>query len=346
MRALVLRDFGELMVERRTDPDPGPREALVRITATGICGSDLHGFTGESGRRAPGQVMGHETVGTVHTPSRAGGPPAGTVVTVNPVISCGKCAACRSGREQACPDKLVIGVHTEVVSAFAELMAVPVGNLVQLPDAMPVEYGALVEPLAVGYHALRRGDAGPGDAVLVLGAGPIGQACVLAAQRLGAEAVAVSEPDPHRRRLAGALGAKALDPGEGQLVDRAVDALGQRPTLVVDAVGATATLRDALACAVLGGRVVLVGMATPSVDLPAYAVSTEERTVIGSFCYSAAEFRDTAMWVGGAPAELASLVDGRVDLGGAPAAFTRLANGEDQASKVLVFPNGTPEQEA
>lgn len=153
MRALVLRDFGELMVERRTDPDPGPREALVRITATGICGSDLHGFTGESGRRAPGQVMGHETVGTVHTPSRAGGPPAGTVVTVNPVISCGKCAACRSGREQACPDKRVIGVHTEVVSAFAELMAVPVGNLVQLPDAMPVEYGALVEPLAVGYHA-------------------------------------------------------------------------------------------------------------------------------------------------------------------------------------------------
>ncbi|MGH3097063.1 MAG: zinc-dependent alcohol dehydrogenase [Streptosporangiales bacterium] len=342
MRALRLRDFGELAVEQVPDPEPGPHEALVRITATGICGSDLHGFTGETGRRAPGQVMGHETVGTVETPSRTGGPPAGAVVTVNPVISCGQCAACRAGSEQACPTKSVIGVHTEIVSAFAELMAVPAGNLVELPYSMPEEYGALVEPLAVGYHALRRGDAGPGDVVLVVGAGPIGQACVLAARRLGAEAVAVSEPDPHRRGLAGALGAEMLDPGEGELATRAADALRRPPTLTVDAVGATASLRDALASTAPGGRVVLVGMATPDVDVPAYAVSTQERTVIGSFCYSAGEFRDTAAWVGGAPAELASLVEGRVDLAGAPAAFTRLAKGEDQASKVLVFPYGVP----
>ncbi|MGH3500648.1 MAG: zinc-dependent alcohol dehydrogenase, partial [Nocardioidaceae bacterium] len=182
MRALVLRDFGDLTVEARPDPVPGPGEALVRITATGICGSDLHGFTGESGRRAPGQVMGHETVATVHTASGTGGPPAGSVVTVNPVLYCGRCPTCRAGREQACPDKKVIGVHPEVSSAFAELMAVPARNLVELPGTMPVEYGALVEPLAVGYHALRRGDCGSGDTVLVVGAGPIGQACVLAAR--------------------------------------------------------------------------------------------------------------------------------------------------------------------
>lgn len=342
MRVLVLRDFGEMAVEERPDPELGPHEALVRITATGICGSDLHGFTGENGRRSPGQVMGHETVGTVQTPSRSGGPEAGSVVTVNPVMSCGECAACRAGREQACPTKTVIGVHADVVSAFAEEMAVPVGNLIELPGAMPEEYGALVEPLAVGYHALRRGDAGLGDAVLVIGAGPIGQACVLAARRLGAEAVAVSEPDPHRRGLAAALGATPLDPGEEGLAARAADALGQPPTLTVDAVGATATLRDALACTAPGGRVVLVGMATPDVDVPAYTVSTQERTVIGSFCYSAQEFRDTASWVGGAPAELANLVEARVDLAGAPAAFVRLAKGEEPASKVLVFPHGVP----
>ena len=110
----------------------------------------------------------------------------------------------------------------------------------------------------------------------------------------------------------------------------------------VDGVTATASLRDALACTVLGGRVVLVGMAAPEVGVSAYALSTEERAVIGSFCYSAAEFRDTAAWVGGAPAELARLVEGRVDLAGAADAFTRLASGTDQASKVLVFPHGVP----
>ena len=342
MQALVLRDFWDIGAEERPDPVPGQDEALVEITATGICGSDLHGFTGENGRRSPGQVMGHETVGVVKAAAGDGGPAEGSAVTVNPVLYCGTCAACRSGREQACPNKQVIGVHAALSSAFAELMAVRTRNLVPLPDTLPREYGALVEPLSVGYHALRRGDCGPDDTVLVVGGGPIGQACVLAARRLGVQRVAVSEPDAHRRELNASLGAVALDPREGEVAPRVADALDGPPTLAVDAVGATPTIRDALASAAPGGRVVLVGMAAPAVDIQAYAVSTEERALVGSFTYTATEFRETAEWVAGNPPELANLIEGRVDFAGAPEAFTSLAKGENPASKVLVFPHGVP----
>ncbi|MGH3588361.1 MAG: zinc-dependent alcohol dehydrogenase, partial [Pseudonocardia sp.] len=173
MRALVLDDFWQLSVGSVPDPAPGPDDVLIEVVATGICGSDLHGYTGENGRRVRGQVMGHETVGRVLT--AAGDLAVGDAVTVNPVLWCGRCRHCAAGREQACPDKQVIGVAPELVSAFAERMAVPVRNVVPLPEGMPLEHGALVEPLAVGYHALVRGACGAGEAVLVIGGGPIGQ---------------------------------------------------------------------------------------------------------------------------------------------------------------------------
>lgn len=342
MRALVLRDYGIMAVETRPDPIPAKGDALVRITATGICGSDVHGFTGESGRRVPGQVMGHETVGVVEK-GPSDGPRPGSIVTVNPVLFCGYCPICRSGREQACLNKRVIGVTAELSSAFAELMAVPVRNLELLPQTMPVEYGALVEPLAVGYHALRRGGAEHSDTVLIIGGGPIGQACALAARRLDIDRLAVSEPVPRRRALVEEFGAVALDPNENDLPGQATRALGKAPTLVVDAVGLSATVRDAFQTCAPAGRVVLVGMGAHSLEVPAYAVSTEERTLIGSFCYSAREFTETAHWVADEPKELAQLIEGRIELDEAPEAFISIAEGRNQASKVLVFPNGVVE---
>ena len=358
MRALVLRDFWDLSVEELPDPVPEPGDVLIRVTATGICGSDLHGFTGETNRRHPGQVMGHETVGRVQSgpPPAPGGAPSGAAagaapaggavpgaaVAVNPVLACGQCAACAAGREHACPHKRLIGVHPEITSAFAELMAVPAGNLVPIPDTLPEEYGALVEPLAVGYHAALRGECQPDDRVLVIGAGPIGQSCIAAAHRIGAMAVAASEPEPDRRALAGRLGAVPLDPGAGELPRLVAEALAGPATLVLDAVGSDQSIGDSLGCSAPGARIVLVGMAAPQVGVPAYAVSTEERSLIGSFCYSAAEFRGTAAWVSGQPPALAHLIESRVDLDGAPAAFTRLARGASTAAKVLVFPNGLP----
>ena len=333
----------ELRVEDRDDPQPSGDEVVVRIEATGICGSDFHGFTGQTGRRRPGQVMGHETVGYVDSVgSEVADLPRGTLVTVNPVLSCDRCDVCAAGNEQRCPNRTVIGVAPDVSAAFAEKMVVRRSNIVPLDPSLSPEIGALVEPLAVGYHAALRGGCGPDDRVLVVGGGPIGQACLLACRRLGATRVVVSDVKPERRRLCETLGARTVDPGNPGLAAHVADALGGPATLAIDAVGLTPTLRDALAATAMGARVVLVGMGAQQVEVPAYAVSTEERTVIGSFCYSRQDFADTARWVGETDVDLSHLVDGRVGLGAADEAFTALARGTTAASKILVFPHGVP----
>jgi threonine dehydrogenase-like Zn-dependent dehydrogenase len=344
MRALVYHGPNDIGVEERVDPEPGPGEVLLRITATGICGSDLHGYTGENKRRHPGQIMGHETVGRIVAVGPDVSDPdlePGRVATVNPVIGCGECAQCATGTEQLCPRRKVIGVDREIASAFAELMAAPARNVVVLPQDVPEEYGALVEPLSVGYHAATGGRVGSDDAVLVVGGGPIGQACALAARRLGVEQVVVSEPSTARRGLVGKLGFATIDPTTGDLPDQVQAALGRPATAVLDAVGTSRTLGDGLRASSLGARIVLVGMGSRELTLAAYDVSTFERSIIGSFTYPSREFRETAAWVASRPDGLQHLVDRRVGLDDAPGAFAGLASGELDASKIMVFPHGT-----
>jgi threonine dehydrogenase-like Zn-dependent dehydrogenase len=345
MRALVLEEWWKLVVKDVADPVVGEHDILLEILATGICGSDIHGYTGDNGRRKLGQVMGHETAGRVIARGAGlgdgDGPAVGTVACVNPVIGCGHCKRCLAGQEQACPDRVVIGVTPSLHSAFAEKMVAPARNVVALPEGTPPEHGALVEPLAVGLHAARRGEVGAGGRVLVIGGGPVGQACVLAAQREGARAVAVSEPNLSRRRLNEALGAVTVDPSSESDLPAAVrELLGAVPSVVIDAVGVDATLETAFACTGLMSPVVLVGMGKPTLQLSAFEVSTKERSLIGSFCYTSDEFRETAAWAGTQPEKLAQLVEGRVDLTAGAEAFQQLARGTTDASKVLVFPNG------
>jgi threonine dehydrogenase-like Zn-dependent dehydrogenase len=345
MRALVLRDFYDIAVEERPDPVAGAGQVVVEVIATGICGSDFHGYSGENGRRHPGQIMGHETVGRIQ---ELGADVAeltvGQLVTVNPVMSCHACPACMSGQEQWCSRRVVLGVAPEIPAAFADRFVVPAANVVPLPEDMPEELGALVEPMAVGYHAVRRGQPVAEDRLLVIGGGPIGQACLLAARRLEIKALALSDVSASRRELCARLGAAVIDPTDGNFVDAVAAQLGGPATLVMDAVGISQTVADALAASGLGSRIVLVGMGSPQLKLAAYALSTAERSLIGSFTYSAAEFIDTANYVGTVPEGIHALIDGRVGWEGAPQSFDDLARGRSAASKILVFPQGPPQR--
>ena len=343
MRALVLRDYYDIAVEERPDPVPGSGQAVVEVIATGICGSDFHGYSGENGRRHPGQIMGHETVGRVRQlGTDVAGLTVGQLVTVNPVMSCHACPACLSGQEQWCSRRIVLGVAPEIPAAFADRVMVPATNIVSLPEHMPEELGALVEPMAVGFHAVRRSQPVPDDRVLVIGGGPIGQACLLAARRLGVKALVLSDVSQSRRDLCARLGAEVVDPSVGDLPEAVAEQLGGPATLVVDAVGISQTVADAFAASGLGSRIVLVGMGSPQLELSAYALSTAERSLIGSFTYSAAEFAETAEWVGTVPEGIDALIDGRVGWEGAPQSFDDLARGRSAASKILVFPQGPP----
>ena len=335
MRALVFHGPWQMTVEDRPEPPVGATDTLVEVIATGICGSDLHGYTGENGRRHPGQVMGHETVGRV-LEDRTGTHRVGGLVTVNPVLGCRSCPKCAQGMPHRCPSRRVIGVDPAISAAFAERMAVPAHNIVPLPDGTPAEVGSLIEPLAVGYHAIAQGGPVP-DTVYVVGGGPIGQAAAIAARRVGSSTVVVAELAPARRGLLTRLGFIAVDP-ERQSAEEVKETLGGPPELVIDAVGTSRTLRDALDISALGGRIVLVGMGTPTVEFAAYAVSTGERSIIGSFSYDEAAFRDTAVWAAAHAADLDPLIERRIGLAEAPGAFRSLAEGTLAASKILVYP--------
>jgi threonine dehydrogenase-like Zn-dependent dehydrogenase len=339
MRALVLKEFGKLEIEDRPSPPPGTGEVQLQIIATGICGSDIHGFTGRNGRRVPGQVMGHESVGRIVALGAGTGSfglKVGSLATFNPVVLPEEDLRTYAGREQHSPRKKVIGVAADIVSAFAEQILVPARNIVVLPETMPVSYGALIEPIAVAVHAVARAGVKAGDNVVVVGGGPIGQSVILAALRAGAARVLVSELDSPRRDLCERLGATVIEPGDRPLAERVNDVLGAPADVALDAVGISATVRDALLSTKFGGTVCLVGMGSPELALDAFRVSTEERTLVGSFSYTADEFQDAAEWVATAPRELAELISRHVTLEQAQEAFEGLARMDGTPGKVLV----------
>ena len=336
MKALVLVEFGRLEVRDLPDAQPGPGEVVVEIACTGICGSDIHGFTGANGRRVPGMVMGHETSGRVLALGEGvAGPAVGTPVTVNPVVVPTEDAAAWRGREQQHPGKWIIGVRPDVVAAFGQQVVVPARNLVALPDGMPLAHGALVEPLAVATHAVGRLHPGPG-AVLVTGGGPIGQSVVVALQQAGVGTILVSEPTAARRDVLATLGAIPLDPNSGPLRDQVIAAIGEPASAAVDAVGATSSLADCLTATLPGATVCLVGMASPRLELSAFDISTAERTLMGSFTYSSTDFAQALAGLAAAPAAADALISRTVPLADAPATFTALAKGDGTPGKVLV----------
>ncbi|PWH07183.1 zinc-binding alcohol dehydrogenase [Brachybacterium endophyticum] len=339
MRALVLTDYHHLELVEIDRPEPGPGEILLRICATGICGSDFHGFTGDNGRRHPGQIMGHESSGTIAALGADVDPeafPLNAPATFNPVVVPPEQTREYSGREQHAPGKQVIGVAADVQSSFADYVVVPARNVVLLDPSMPLHLGALIEPLAVALHAVRLGAPDPEEKVLVIGGGPIGQSLVLALRMSGVRRIVLSEMDEARRTLVSELGAHVIDPSSGDVDGLAAQALDGPADLAIDAVGISPTMDDALRATTLGGRVVLVGMGSPRLDLPAFAISTEERSVRGSFTYSAQDFTDAATWIGG-NADLAStLVSRSVQPEQAQASFSALAEGSGPAGKILV----------
>lgn len=337
MKALRLEEIGRLEVVDLPDPEPGPGEVRLRIVATGICGSDIHGFTGENGRRHPGQVMGHESVARIDALGEGvDGLEVGQVATFNPVVVPDAEVEAFAGREQMAPGKHVIGVAKDVVSSFAQLIVVPQRNVVALPSTMPVELGALVEPLAVAVHAVRRSAVQPTDRVVVVGGGPIGQSVVLALQMAGVDRIAVTELSASRRELVSRLGAAVLDGGSADIVADIVDALDGPADVAIDAVGIEPTLRSSLQATRIGGTVCLVGMGAPRLALDAFLVSTEERSIVGSFTYTAQDFRDAADWIGTAPAQARELISRTVPLERGHDAFAELAAHADIPGKVLV----------
>jgi threonine dehydrogenase-like Zn-dependent dehydrogenase len=319
-----------MRVEELPEPAPAEGEVVVRVDAAGICGSEVEGYLGHQSNRKPPLVMGHEFAGTVR--ALGGGVDAawlGRRVTVNPLLSCGLCDACRSGRRNVCLSRRLVGVHR--AGGFAALVAVPASALVALPDGIDARSAALAEPLANGVHAVRLGTSrGIPDRAIVIGAGTIGLAALQAARAAGIAQVTVAEPHAGRRRQAEALGAT-------ETVDQA-DAITALAALVIDAVGRSETRARGIALTRAAGTFVALGLHADTVEVSFHDLIRREIAVQGSYAYSDDDFATALRWLAEGRAGIGSLEPVR-PLSDGPRAFADLARGATDAIKIFLSGN-------
>ena len=282
MKALVYTGPEGLDYRDAADPTPAPGEVAIRIDSVGICGSDMHAYLGHDARRPAPLILGHEAAGVI-----VGGARDGERVTINPLVSCGKCPACTTGRENLCPNRQIISMPPRE-GAFAEWVTMPETNLVTVPDHISLEAAALAEPMAVSWHAAKLGLAAlhPGDErrALVIGGGAIGLAAALALRAMGCDDVVISEPNPVRRaHLESACGVASM-----------AEPAGAWP-LVIDAVGFAATRATASQVASPGGVIAHIGLGEDTGGLDIRRMTLQEITFIGTYTYTAQDFRDCAV---------------------------------------------------
>ncbi|MGO1808754.1 MAG: zinc-dependent alcohol dehydrogenase, partial [Micrococcaceae bacterium] len=232
---------------------------------------------------------------------------------------------------------VILGVTPEVSGAFAQQISVPSRNVTTLPESMPIQYGALIEPLAVAVHAVRRTQVKPSDSVLVLGGGPIGQSVVLALKMLGVRKIVVTEVVKQRRDVISQLGALPFDARDTDLSKRVHSAFEGPADAAIDTVGIDATLSLALASTKVGAVIGLAGMGALSLSFDASRISVSERTITGTFTYTAQDFRDAAAWMGTAPDYVSLMIARQISPEQAPEEFHRLAHGGESSGKVLVM---------
>jgi L-iditol 2-dehydrogenase len=323
MKALLLSQYNRLEMTEFPVPSPGPDEVLVRVAACGICGSDVHGYDGSSGRRIPPIVMGHEAAGTI---AALGGSVTAFAendrVTFDSTISCGVCDFCLRGQINLCHNRQVLGVSCEDyrrAGAFAEFVVVPSRILYRLPPGISFPEAALLEAVAVALHAVSLAEGVPKSSALVIGAGTIGLLCLQALRVAGCPRIFVADIDESRLALAKVLGATAaLSPGSK--LDEQVRQLtdGEGVDLVVEAVGRNETVAASIESVRKGGTVILVGNISPQVTLPLQKVVTRQIRLQGS-CASAGEY----------PRSIALMASGAIDVKPLITAVAPLEEGQD-----------------
>ncbi len=345
MKALLLQEYKKLAVVDLPEPSIGENELLVKVRACGICGSDIHGFDGSSGRRIPPLVMGHEAAGTVQALGGAvTGFSVGDRVTFDSTVSCGKCRFCRAGSINLCENRQVLGVSCGEFrrqGAFAQYVAVPQNIVYKIPDSLPFEHAAMIEAVSIAVHATNRTPRHLGGSVVVVGAGMIGLLCIQTLKLAGYAKVIAVDLEDQKLALAERLGAthtinaKTRDPVSA--VMEITDGLGADASMEV--VGAKAPVSTCFQVVRRGGSVTLVGNLTPIVDLPLQTVVTRELSVYGS-CASNGEIPQCIELLSSGAIQVEPLITATTDLEKTPEWFDRLYAGEKGAMKVIVRPNG------
>lgn len=331
MKALIYTAPTTLEYRDEPTPTPSADEVLIQVEAVGICGSDMHAYHGHDERRPAPLVLGHEAAGRI-----ASGPRAGRRVTINPLVTCGKCGFCLDGRSHLCRSRQIISIPPRA-GAFAEFVPIPETNLVELPDGLPVQQAALAEPMAVGWHAVRNASRAlsrplPAARSVVLGGGAVGLACALALSHFGAKDILVAEPNELRRKaIAAAALFRPFAPGDAsEPAEWSVD-------LIIDAVGANSTRASASRLIKPGGVIIHIGLLPSADGLDIRKITLQEVTFLGSYCYTHVDFMETvAAMAAGHLGPLDWLEERPLSEG--QRAFRDLDEGKVAAAKIVLRP--------
>jgi L-iditol 2-dehydrogenase len=344
MKALLLSEYKKLEVTDFPEPDIGPSDLLVQVRACGICGSDIHGYDGSSGRRIPPLVMGHEAAGVVAAVgAQVTDFRVGDRVTFDSTVSCGQCFFCRRGQINLCDRRMVLGVSCGDYrrhGAFAEYVAVPQQICYPLPNELPFQRAALIEAVSVAVHAANRTPVTLGDTAVVVGSGMIGLLAIQAIRLAGCARVIAVDLSAERLAKARLLGADASLKGDEVNVPEEVRALthGRGADVVLEVVGATATIQTAIASARKGGALTLIGNLAPKVEVPLQAIVTRELSVFGT-CASSGEYPACIDLLARGAIRVDEMITATAPLEEGPQWFARLYAGEPGAMKVLLDPS-------
>jgi L-iditol 2-dehydrogenase len=345
MKALVLTAYNQFEVQDMPEPTVGPGDVLVRVAACGICGSDVHGMDGSTGRRRPPIVMGHEASGVIERTGRAvSGFRVGDRVTFDSTIYNPDSYFSRRGLINLCDDRRVLGVSCEDYrqhGAFAELVAVPGHILYALPPGMTFEQAALVEPVSIAVHARALTPLPAGDSVVVFGAGLIGLMIVQVLKQTSVGQIIAVDIEDAKLGVAREVGAhQVLNSSKTDAVAAIKDLTqGRGADVAFEAVGIEATVRSAIAAVRKGGTVTLVGNLAKDVSIPLQAVVTRQIRLQGS-CASSGEYPECLELIASGRVDVDRFISATASLEQGGAWFDRLYKREPGLMKVVLKPNG------
>jgi L-iditol 2-dehydrogenase len=347
MKALLLSSYRRLEMAEVPAPTVADGEVLVRVAACGICGSDVHGYDGSSGRRIPPIVMGHEAAGTIAAVGPGvSGFAVGDRVTFDSTIFCGECPYCLRGQTNLCDRRRVLGVSCDDYrcnGAFAEYVVVPQRILYPLPASLSFQEAAMLEAVSVTMHAVSLSEIHPGDTALVIGAGMIGLLVLQALRAAGCSRVYVTDVNPTRLKLAEEFGATAVLPAtatpikENLVQEVLLLTNGAGVDVAVEAVGVGATVANAVDCTRKGGTVTLVGNIAAEVPLPLQKVVTRQIRLQGS-CAIAGEYPRAIEALASGQIKVKPLISAVAPLEQGAEWFDRLYSGNSNLMKVILTP--------
>jgi L-iditol 2-dehydrogenase len=343
MKALVLKEYNLFAVEDVPMPQYGNNDILIRVKACSICGSDIHGMDGSTGRRIPPVIMGHEASGIVE---KAGSNvinfKPGDRVTFDSTVYCGNCDYCRAGQVNLCDNRKVLGVSCNdyrLNGAFAEYVAVPQHIVYAMPDNISFEQAAMVEPLSVALHAVKRCNISVNDTALVVGAGMIGLLVIQLLKAAGCATVIAADILQNKLEMAKKFGADIILNSNEMDVPSEVGKITKNKgaDLAFEVVGMASSLNTAIESVKKGGSVILVGNLKKTVDFPLQSVVTRQITLFGS-CASSLDYGDCLDLISSQRVDVESFISAVASLDEGAEWFKRLYNKEASLMKVILKP--------